>query len=269
MSYEKLVKYIKSQLNSGFTDEQIQDVLEKNGYKQEVIQEAFLQVHMVPHLEAPKDYPKEKLEEISKKRKKMYGEEENNWDDFTDELHREEAGKAGLVGDSGENEEALFQVDDEEELFVDDDIHEFNDNDSFGMSKKEFEKVRRGEKAEKLEKLEKLEKREKREKVEKREKKNVKSVKESKSHHELPSFQNTPAKYNTLALIGFFFSMTVVLAIIGFIISGLSLHQMKGRKRHEKGKGLALAGMIIGFIFVAVPIVLVLMFFNEVGQYLM
>lgn len=56
--------------------------------------------------------------------------------------------------------------------------------------------------------------------------------------------RNPNAKYNMLAIIGFIF--TFFFSLLGGIVCIIALGQIK--KTGEKGKGLAIAGIILGFI---------------------
>ena len=60
------------------------------------------------------------------------------------------------------------------------------------------------------------------------------------------------AKTNTLAIISLVTSI-IGLGIVGIITGQISLGQIK--KTHEQGHGLALAGLIIGYVSVAAMII--------------
>ncbi|MGI8687258.1 MAG: DUF4190 domain-containing protein [Thermomicrobiales bacterium] len=56
----------------------------------------------------------------------------------------------------------------------------------------------------------------------------------------------TQAKMNTLALVGFILSFFI--SVVGLILSIIGLIQINGANGMQKGKGLAIAGIIIGAI---------------------
>jgi hypothetical protein len=56
-------------------------------------------------------------------------------------------------------------------------------------------------------------------------------------------------KTSTLALIGFILSFTVFLSFIGVILCIVGLMQIGSSNGTQKGKGLAIAGIIIGGLF--------------------
>jgi uncharacterized membrane protein len=64
-----------------------------------------------------------------------------------------------------------------------------------------------------------------------------------------PVYQPAPAgaKTNTLAIVGFILAFVVTVA--GIVVSFIALGQIK--KTGEGGHGLALAGVILGFVFSA------------------
>jgi len=62
-----------------------------------------------------------------------------------------------------------------------------------------------------------------------------------------------PSKYNTLAIIAFIFAILV--SPVGFILGIIALSQIK--KTNEKGKGLAIAAIVIGAIFFVFLILMV------------
>ena len=60
------------------------------------------------------------------------------------------------------------------------------------------------------------------------------------------------SKYNKNAIIGFIFSLVAILGVglfglVGFILGIVSLVQLK--HTNEKGRGLAIAAIVIGFIW--------------------
>lgn len=59
----------------------------------------------------------------------------------------------------------------------------------------------------------------------------------------------TQPKTNTLALVGFILSVTLILSFIGMILSIVGLIQIGNSNGAQKGKGLAIAGIIVGAIF--------------------
>jgi len=56
----------------------------------------------------------------------------------------------------------------------------------------------------------------------------------------------TQPKMNTLALVGFILSFFI--SVVGLILSIIGLIQINGANGMQKGKGLAIAGIIIGAI---------------------
>ncbi|MCX6742016.1 MAG: DUF4190 domain-containing protein [Candidatus Pacearchaeota archaeon] len=67
--------------------------------------------------------------------------------------------------------------------------------------------------------------------------------------------------WNTLAILGFIFAF--IFNIVGLILSIIALVQIN--KSHEKGKGLAIAGLILSIIFVILTIIIVLLVLLTVG----
>jgi len=63
-------------------------------------------------------------------------------------------------------------------------------------------------------------------------------------------------KYNTLSIVAFIFMF--IIAPVGLILGIIALSQIK--KTNEKGKGLALAAVIVGIISLVVIIVVILSF---------
>ena len=64
--------------------------------------------------------------------------------------------------------------------------------------------------------------------------------------------------YNLFAILGFVFSIIGVFAV-GLPFSIVALNQIK--RTNEKGKGLATAGMIIGFIWLGICVTIILVLF--------
>lgn len=62
--------------------------------------------------------------------------------------------------------------------------------------------------------------------------------------------------YNVLAIVGFIASFFV--SIVGIVLGFVALSQIK--RTGEKGRGLALAAIIIGFVAIALTILLVILF---------
>ena len=71
---------------------------------------------------------------------------------------------------------------------------------------------------------------------------------------------STPkAKTNTLAVVGFI--LAFIVPFVGFILSIISLNQIK--KKNEGGKGLAISGIVISIVFMVVlPIILLIVFLS-------
>jgi hypothetical protein len=63
---------------------------------------------------------------------------------------------------------------------------------------------------------------------------------------------HTEAKTNTLAIVSLVTSI-IGLGIVGIITGHISLNQIK--RTHEQGHGLALAGLIIGYVSVAAMLI--------------
>jgi hypothetical protein len=62
-------------------------------------------------------------------------------------------------------------------------------------------------------------------------------------------------EYSGLAITGFILSLSVIFSIFGLIFSGLALYKIPLKK--QKGKGLAIAGLVIGLI-ISMPMVIVI-----------
>ncbi|PXA80979.1 DUF4190 domain-containing protein [Auritidibacter sp. NML120636] len=65
------------------------------------------------------------------------------------------------------------------------------------------------------------------------------------------------APFNTMAIVGFVFSLLI--PIVGVICSHISLSQIK--KTGERGRGLALAGAIIGWVVIGLVVGFLLLMF--------
>jgi hypothetical protein len=63
------------------------------------------------------------------------------------------------------------------------------------------------------------------------------------------------ASYNVLAIVGFV--LAFVVPIGGIVCGHIALAQI--RRTHERGRGLALAATILGYVFVAFFVVMVLL----------
>jgi uncharacterized membrane protein len=59
-----------------------------------------------------------------------------------------------------------------------------------------------------------------------------------------------PPKYNGLAIAGFVCSLLGCTALVGFILSLVALNQISKARPAQQGKGLALAGAIVGGLWV-------------------
>ena len=73
-----------------------------------------------------------------------------------------------------------------------------------------------------------------------------------KNNNTMENNQSIPTKYNKLSITGFVLSIISIFGIVlsglvGFILGIIALVQIKHTK--EKGKGLAIAAIIIGFIW--------------------
>ncbi|MDY0911698.1 DUF4190 domain-containing protein [Rathayibacter festucae] len=73
----------------------------------------------------------------------------------------------------------------------------------------------------------------------------------------------TPAsdRYNILAIIGFIASFFI--AIVGIVLGFIALSQIK--RTGEKGRGLAIAAVVIGFVAIIVYIILFVTLFSLAG----
>ncbi|AZZ48101.1 DUF4190 domain-containing protein [Rathayibacter rathayi] len=69
----------------------------------------------------------------------------------------------------------------------------------------------------------------------------------------------TPAsdRYNVLAIVGFIASFFV--SLVGIVLGFIALSQIK--RTGEKGRGLALAAVIIGFAAIIISVVVFVVFF--------
>ncbi|ARC55533.1 hypothetical protein AS850_00390 [Frondihabitans sp. 762G35] len=70
------------------------------------------------------------------------------------------------------------------------------------------------------------------------------------------------SKYNTLAIVGFV--LAFVINIAGLVVSIVALSQIK--RTGERGRGLALAGIIIGAVSIVLSIVIVIVFVGLAAQ---
>jgi len=62
-------------------------------------------------------------------------------------------------------------------------------------------------------------------------------------------------KTNTMAILSLVFAF--LMPILGVIFGFISLNQIKDLTRNEKGKGLATAGIIIGFVYIGIAVLVV------------
>ncbi|MBI3032773.1 DUF4190 domain-containing protein [Candidatus Woesearchaeota archaeon] len=193
MPYEKLVTYIKEQLENGFSEEQIKQTLAKAGYKQEMINQGFSLASMVPS---------------------------------EDESLPEPFGEAS----ADHMQEAPFTK-------AQDQLPETHPGADFGSQQQNAQQHQQ-----------------------------VLQQKPS-IQQSSPTVQH-PARYNTLAIFGFFFSLTIILSLIGFILSGIALVKLKKAGYQEKGKGLAMTGLIVGFVFTVVSLVFLLVIIPSLKEYL-
>ncbi|MDN4615378.1 DUF4190 domain-containing protein [Leifsonia sp. F6_8S_P_1B] len=67
--------------------------------------------------------------------------------------------------------------------------------------------------------------------------------------------------YNTMAIIGFVLS--IVVSVVGIVLSFIALSQIK--RTGEQGRGLAIAGIIIGFAQVLIGIIVTVIVFIALG----
>ncbi|MCW4457119.1 DUF4190 domain-containing protein [Microbacterium sp. MPKO10] len=77
-------------------------------------------------------------------------------------------------------------------------------------------------------------------------------------------YQGAPApqdKFNVMAIVGFILSFFV--SIVGAILSFVALSQIK--KTGEKGRGLAIAGVIIGLASLVITIIYIIVVVVVVG----
>lgn len=65
----------------------------------------------------------------------------------------------------------------------------------------------------------------------------------------------SPQKTNVLAILGLIFGIIIPFQIVGIILSIIALVQIK-KNPNQKGKGLAMAGLIIGCVLIILFIVL-------------
>jgi peptidyl-prolyl cis-trans isomerase B (cyclophilin B) len=68
-------------------------------------------------------------------------------------------------------------------------------------------------------------------------------------------------RYNTMAIIGFVLS--IVVSVVGIVLSFIALSQIK--RTGEQGRGLAIAGIIIGFAQVLIGIIVTIIVFVVFG----
>lgn len=193
MPYEKLVTYIKEQLENGFSEEQIKQTLAKAGYKQEMINQGFSLASMMPN------------------------EHESLPESFGDPLS----------ADMQEADASKTQ----------DPLPEGHPGADFGFQQQNNQQRQQ-------------------------------PSQDQSSVQQSTLTSQYPARYNTLAIFGFLFSFTIILSFIGFILSGISLIKLKKSRYQEKGKGLAMTGLIIGFVFTVVPLVLLFILLTSLKQYL-
>lgn len=193
MPYEKLVNYIKEQLDNGFTDEQIKQVLSKSGYKQEIIDQGFSLAHMVASDAEPSAQP---------------------FGDASQE-HLQQA----PFEDSQEHHEGVNKNKAQQQV----------KNQLLGSQQQSPQ---------------------------------------AKVQAQTSSVSAQIPRYNALAIFGFLFSITLFISFIGFILSGIALVKLKKGGYQEKGKGLAMTGLILGFVFTVVPIVFLLVVLSSLKTYL-
>lgn len=70
------------------------------------------------------------------------------------------------------------------------------------------------------------------------------------------SYTSTSDRYNVLAIVGFVGSFFV--AIVGIVLGFIALSQIK--RTGEKGRGLALAAVIIGFVAIIAYVIVIIGF---------
>lgn len=67
--------------------------------------------------------------------------------------------------------------------------------------------------------------------------------------------------YNTMAIVGFVLS--IVVSVVGIVLCFIALSQIK--RTGEQGRGLAIAGLIIGFAQVLIGIIVTIIVFIALG----
>jgi peptidyl-prolyl cis-trans isomerase B (cyclophilin B) len=77
------------------------------------------------------------------------------------------------------------------------------------------------------------------------------------AYPQYPQGYQMPPKTNTLAILSLVFAF--LFAFVGSILGFIALSQISDPRRNETGKGLAIAGIIIGFLPVVVIVVLMLL----------
>ena len=70
----------------------------------------------------------------------------------------------------------------------------------------------------------------------------------------VPDYMNPP-KYNGLAIAGFVCSLLGCTALVGFILSLVALNQITKAQPAQQGRGLALAGAIVGGLWLLYVVV--------------
>ncbi|TLM81932.1 MULTISPECIES: DUF4190 domain-containing protein [unclassified Pseudarthrobacter] len=74
---------------------------------------------------------------------------------------------------------------------------------------------------------------------------------------------NTPAKTNTLAIIALVSSFFI--SLLGVILGHIALNQIK--TTGEGGRGLAIAALVIGYVSMALAVILIIIMFATAAAY--
>ncbi|TLM73244.1 DUF4190 domain-containing protein [Pseudarthrobacter sp. NamB4] len=74
---------------------------------------------------------------------------------------------------------------------------------------------------------------------------------------------NMPAKTNTLAIIALISSFFI--SLLGVILGHIALNQIK--TTGEGGRGLAIAALVIGYVSMALAVILIIIMFTTAAAY--
>lgn len=72
-----------------------------------------------------------------------------------------------------------------------------------------------------------------------------------------------PPKTNTMAILSLVFAF--LFPLLGVIFGFVALSQLKDLTKNETGKGLATAGLIVGFVFIGIALLIVIVSLATVG----